>query len=65
MVDMVSVLSADQFEGNSANSHNGFKPTKHDGVKIDALILGSRVRARAGYLYRTDVPPRPHWSCRP
>jgi hypothetical protein len=59
--DIERLLSADDFHGNSINSDNHFKPTRMDGKKIDAILIGSKVRARAGMVYRTDAPPQKNW----
>lgn len=61
MVDVTSVLSAEAFEGNSTNTHHGFRATEHNGRHIDGIVIGRRVWARKGAVYRTDVPPQKHW----
>lgn len=57
LADIVDLLSADAFSGNSWSTFHGWKPTRKTGRHIDAVLVTPAMRVRHGSVHRTDIRP--------
>lgn len=57
--DVVRLVSAADFQGNSVNTAHGYGRSGRSGRHIDFVVIGAGIWARWGKIHRTDTAPYP------